>query len=339
MIKNNIELNNYLEVIKDETILGIDTEFRRVDSYFPELCLIQIATEKQLECIDVLLIPNLEPLFEKLYDSQTKWIVHSARQDIEALYFLSNRVPSVIFDTQIAASFLNFPLQISYQSLTEKIQNVLLEKKHTRFDWRKRPLPIDVLQYALDDVKYLIPIYNQLSNELIKYKKLEWAEEEFEYLLEIDTYKPNLRQIIKKTKGISKISSKNKENAIKLVLWRESIAQKKNKPRKWIMSDKKLICYANGNNKLPSSSLNEYKKFLKTNKKEFNFEDLIKVQKPLSDKEVLIRNKLKKQINALSLECNIPSELICTSKNLTNFIRGKDLVTINKGWRSKIFKL
>ncbi len=339
MIKNNIELNNYLEVIKDETILGIDTEFRRVDSYFPELCLIQIATEDHIECIDVLLIPNLEPLFEKLYNSQTKWIVHSARQDIEALYFLSKRVPNTIFDTQIAASFLNFPLQVSYQSLTERLQNVFLEKKHTRFDWRKRPLPSDVLQYALDDVKYLIPIYNQLSNELIKYKKLEWAEEEFECLLEIDTYKPNLRQIIKKTKGISKISSKNKENAIKLVLWRESIAQKKNKPRKWIISDEKLISYANGNNKLPLSSLNEYKNFLKTNKKEFNFEDLIKVQKPLSDKEVLTKNKLKGQIKMLSLEYNIPSELICTSINLTNFIRGKDLVTINKGWRSKIFKL
>ncbi len=164
-------------------------------------------------------------------------------------------------------------------------------------------------------------------------------EEEFEYLLEIDTYEPNLRQIIKKTKGISKISSKNKENAIKLVLWRESIAQKKNKPRKWIISDEKLLSYANGNNKLPLSSLNEYKNFLKTNKKEFNFEDLIKAQKPLSDKEILIKNKLKKQIHILSVEYNIPSELICTSKNLTNFIRGKDLVTINKGWRSKIFKL
>ena len=339
MIKNDTQLNNYLEVIKDATILGIDTEFRRVDSYFPELCLIQIATKEQLECIDVLLIQNLEPLFEKLYDSQTKWIVHSARQDIEALYFLSNKVPNAIFDTQIAASFLNFPLQISYQSLIERLQNVVLEKKYTRFDWKKRPLPNDVLQYALDDVKYLIPIYKQLSKELIKHKKLKWSEEEFEFLLNIDTYKPNLKQIIKKTKGISKIPSQNKENAINLVSWRESIAQKKNKPRKWIMSDEKLINYANGSNKLPPSSLSEYKKFLKSNKKECNFKDLIKVQKPLTDKEILKKNKLKEKIKALSDEYNIPSELLCTSKNLVNFIRGEDLVKLNKGWRSKIFNL
>ena len=131
MINNDIELNNFLEIIKDANILGIDTEFRRIDSYFPELCLIQISTEEQLECIDVLLISNLEPLFKKLYDAQSKWIVHSARQDIEALYLLSNRVPNAIFDTQIAASFLNYPLQVSYQSLTESLQNVLLEKKFT----------------------------------------------------------------------------------------------------------------------------------------------------------------------------------------------------------------
>jgi len=339
LIKNDKQLNKFLEIIKDEKLLGIDTEFRRVDSYFPELCLIQIATEEQIECIDVLSILNLDPLFEKLYADQIKWVVHSARQDIEALYFLSKRIPTALFDTQIAASFLNFPLQVSYQNLTEKLQNVILEKKHTRFDWKKRPLPSDVLQYAIDDVKYLIPIYNQLSNELIKHKKLEWAEEEFEFLLNIDTYKPNLKQIIKKTKGISKIPSQNKENAIKLVSWREAIAQKENKPRKWIMSDEKLISYANGISKLPSNSLNEYKKFLKTSKKESNLKDLIKVQKPLSYKEVLIKNKLKKQINDLSLEYKIPSELICTSKNLTNIIRGEDLVTINKGWRSKIFKL
>ena len=146
-------------------------------------------------------------LFVKLYDKKTKWIVHSARQDVEALFYLSSRIPSAIFDTQIAASFLNYPLQISYQSLTESLQNVRLEKKFTRFDWKKRPLPTDVLQYAIDDVRYLIPIFNQLSNELIKQNKLDWTEEECRFLLNKETYSPNLKQIIKKIKGISKLST------------------------------------------------------------------------------------------------------------------------------------
>jgi ribonuclease D len=339
LIETDNQLSLYLDHIKDETLLAIDTEFRRVDSYFPELCLIQIATKDKLECIDVLSLDNLEPLFLKLYGKKTKWIVHSARQDIEALYSLSNRIPSAIFDTQIAASFLNYPLQISYQSLTESLEGVRLEKKFTRFDWKKRPLPADVLQYALDDVKYLMPIFNKLSKELIEHGKLEWVEEDCQFLLKKETYSPNLQQIIKKTKGISKISKKHTDMAINLILWRESIAQKKNKPRKWIMSDEKIINYANGNINFSSNEWNQFESYIKKNKQELKDLNLIKTPKPLSELELKRKNELKDQITNLSIEHNLPIELICTSKNLVKFIRGSDSTSLNSGWRSKIFKI
>ena len=98
LIKNDEQLEKYINNIHEESILGIDTEFRRIDSYTPELCLIQIATSSQLECIDILSINNLDPLFNKLYDGKTLWVIHSARQDIEALYYLSERTPSLLFD-------------------------------------------------------------------------------------------------------------------------------------------------------------------------------------------------------------------------------------------------
>ena len=220
MITSESQLNKYLQSIQNQSLLAIDTEFRRIDSYFPELCLIQIAAGSNLECIDVLAIKNLEPLFEKLYDSETIWVIHSARQDIEALYYLSQRIPHAIFDTQIAASLLNYPLQVSYQVLTETLQSVHLEKKHTRFDWKTRPLPEDVLQYALDDVKYLLPHYTTLKAELIKSEKLQWLWEEVGFLLDKNLYKPNFKQIIKKTSGISKIDSDSQKQAINLVMWR-----------------------------------------------------------------------------------------------------------------------
>ena len=339
LIETHNQLSHYLDHIKGETLLAIDTEFRRVDSYLPELCLIQIATKDKLECIDVLSLDNLEPLFVKLYGKKTKWIVHSARQDIEALYSLSNRIPSAIFDTQIAASFLNYPLQISYQSLTESLEDVRLEKKFTRFDWKKRPLPADVLQYALDDVKYLIPIYNKLSLELIEHGKLEWAMEDCQFLLKKETYSPNLKQIIKKTKGISKISKKHLDMAINLILWRESIAQTKNKPRKWVMSDEKIINYATGNINFSSIERHQFESFIKKNKPEFKDLNLIKKPKPLSEHELIRKNELKEQITNLSIEHNLPNELICTSKNLVKFIRGSDSTSLNSGWRSKIFKI
>ena len=339
MIETDNQLSIYLDHIKDETLLAIDTEFRRVDSYFPELCLIQIATKDKLECIDVLSLDNLDLLFLKLYSKKTKWIVHSARQDIEALYSLSNKIPSAIFDTQIAASFLNYPLQISYQSLTQSIEGVRLEKKFTRFDWKKRPLPADVLQYALDDVKYLMPIFNKLSKELIDHGKLEWVEEDCQFLLKKETYSPNLKQIIKKTKGISKISKKHTDIAIHLILWRESLAQKKNKPRKWIMSDEKIINYANGNINFSSNEWNQFESFIKKNNQEFKDLKLTKTPKPLSELELIRKNELKEQIANLSIEHNLPVELICTSKNLVKFLRGSDSTSLNSGWRSKIFKI
>jgi len=103
-------LEHFLKTINSDSRLAIDTEFKRVNTYYPELCLVQIATAHSAECIDVLSINDLEPLFEKLYHNKTEWVVHSARQDIEALYHLSKRIPVSLFDTQIAASLLNYPL-------------------------------------------------------------------------------------------------------------------------------------------------------------------------------------------------------------------------------------
>ena len=339
LIKNNEQLEKYLNDINEESILGIDTEFRRIDSYSPELCLVQIASKSHLECIDVLSINNLEPLFNKLYDGKTLWVIHSARQDIEALYYLSGRTPSHLFDTQIGASFLNYPIQVSYQAITEKLQNIFLEKKFTRFDWRKRPLPNDVLKYALDDVKYLLPNYRILKKELINQGKLSWAEEEVQFLLNKETYEPNYRQILKKTKGINKISHKSQENAFKLIHWRESIAQQKNKPRKWIMSDESLIDYASGQRKLSDSKNKLFENFIRKSKLIAGPEDSLSAKKPLSESEILLKNQLKDKINLLSTKYAIPSELICSSKNLVKLIKGDNTLSIQIGWRSELFKL
>jgi len=339
LITSESQLNKYLQSIQNDSLLAIDTEFRRIDSYFPELCLIQIATGNYLECIDVLAIKNLEPLFEKLYDGKTIWVIHSARQDIEALYYLSQRIPHTIFDTQIAASLLNYPLQVSYQVLTEMLQNVYLEKKHTRFDWKTRPLPEDVLQYALDDVKYLLPHYEILKAKLIKSKKLQWLNEEVSFLLERSLYEPNFKQIIKKTSGISKIDSKSQKRAINLIIWREDTAIKENKPRKWIMSDERLIDYASGKNNLSSSSQELFETFLKTNQTEKKLELPLATQKPLSANEKLKKNQVQEYIKKVAIEYNIAPELFCSSKNLVKFIRGDKEISINSGWRLKIFKL
>ena len=105
------------------------------------------------------------------------------------------------------------------------------------------------------------------------------------------------------------------------------------------MSDEKLIDYATGNNKLTSNKLHEFENFIKKNKQDFKNLNLLKISKPLSENELIRKTELKEQIIALSIKHNLPTELICTSKNLVNFIRSIDSSSLNSGWRSKIFKI
>ena len=337
MIQTTSQLERHLKTINSDSRLAIDTEFKRINTYYPELCLVQIATTHSAECIDILSINDLEPLFEKLYHNQTEWIVHSARQDIEALYHLSKRIPSSLFDTQIAASLLNYPLQISYQALTEILQDVQLDKSFTRFDWTTRPLPVNVIEYALDDVRYLLPNFEKLKHELTISKKIQWLDEETRFLLDQELYEPSIEQICYKTKGLSQLEKKIQDKAIKLTAWREKTAQQKNKPRKWIMSDQKLLDYACGKSKLSTRSQKLFDDFVKESSETFTLSKLLTPQKPLTSSEKSKKNELQRIINSLGEAYNLPPEVISTSKSLIQFIRGDLSAPLCSGWRAKLF--
>ena len=148
-----------------------------------------------------------------------------------------------------------------------------------------------------------------------------------------------LKKILKKTKGINKVSHKNQENAFKLVHWRESVAQQKNKPRKWIMSDESLIDYANGQRKLSDSQNKLFVNFTRKSKFKPLLKNSLVVKKPLSESEKLLKKQLKNKISLLSSKHAIPSELICSSKNLVKLIKGDNTLSIQSGWRSELFKL
>ena len=337
LIKTRPQLEQHLKTINRDSRIAIDTEFKRVDTYYPKLCLVQIATTHSVECIDALLINDLEPLYEKLYHSKTEWVVHSARQDIEALYHLSKRIPSSLFDTQIAASLLNYPLQISYQALTEILQDVQLAKSYTRFDWTTRPLPANVVEYALDDVRYLLPNFEKLKHELTISKKIQWLDEETRFLLDQELYEPSIEQICYKTKGLSQLEKKFQDKAIKLTTWRERNAQQKNKPRKWIMSDQKLLDYACGKSKLSTRSQKLFDDFVKESSETFTLSKLLTPQKPLTSSEKRKKNELQRIINNIAEAYNLPPEVISTSKSLIRFMRGDLSAPLCGGWRAKLF--
>ena len=337
LIQTRPQLERHLKTINRDSRIAIDTEFKRVNTYYPKLCLVQIATTHSSECIDVLSINNLEPLFEKLYHSKTEWVVHSARQDIEALYHLSKQIPNSLFDTQIAASLLNYRLQISYQALTEILQDVQLAKSYTRFDWSTRPLPENVVEYALDDVRYLLPNFKTLEHKLTISKKIQWLDEETRFLLDQKLYEPSIEQICYKTKGLSQLDKKFQDKAIKLTAWREKNAQQKNKPRKWIMSDQKLLDYACEKSKLSTCSQKLFDDFVNESSETFTLSKLLTPQKPLTSSEKNKKNELQRIINSLGEAYNLPPEVISTSKSLIQFIRGDLSAPLCSGWRAKLF--
>ena len=333
MIQTQAQLRDFLQTIQGETELAIDTEFKRVSTYYPVLCLVQIATKSATDCIDVLALDDLEPLFDKLYQNDCVWIVHSARQDIEDMHCLSRRLPQQLFDTQIAASLLNHPIQVSYQALTENLQNVYLEKAYTRLDWTTRPLPEAAIEYALDDVRYLIKNYHQLKAQLQAENKLDWIVEEAQDLLNIDLYLPPIDQAWQRVKGLSRINKNAHVLAAQLAAWREHRAQANNKPRKWILADDALIAHALGKEKLSNKAQKSFDDFLTQHTDIQNIKISINKNKPPTKTEKSQKVVLQKLIQEKANQYNLAIEVMASSKSLLKYIRGDRSVMFCQGWR------
>ena len=338
MIKTNNELKDFLHKIEAEKTLAIDTEFKRVNSYYPQLCLLQIACDSATDCIDVLADINLEPLFDKLYDEQTLWVVHSARQDIEALYCLCSCLPKQIFDTQIAAGLVNYPMQVSYQALTESLQGVYLEKAYTRFDWTTRPLPDEAVQYALDDVKYLLQNHRLLTKALEQQSKIHWQTEESNTLLNESLYKPPISESWRRLKGFSRLSKKAQLFAAQLASWREYQAIKTNKPRRWVMSDDKLFAYATGKQKLSKLATTKFRDFV-SKQPNLDTQDFSqKKHTPPTKAEKHQKQMLQKLIQDKANQYNLSAEMLANSKSILRYIRGDHTVGFCKGWRFELLR-
>ena len=161
-----------------EPYITIDTEFIRNKSFFPKLCLIQLATNNQAIIIDTLSSINLEPIKNILINPKILKVFHSSRQDLEIIFNTFKILPKNIFDTQIAFSFLSLDDQVSYEKLVLKYCKKSIDKKYQYYDWSLRPLNSNQIAYALSDVSYLTKIYQSIILELKKKKMLDWVFEE-----------------------------------------------------------------------------------------------------------------------------------------------------------------
>lgn len=221
--------------------IALDTEFLREKTYFPKLCLLQVATPGVVACIDPLALDDLDPLLDLIFDPGITKVMHAARQDMEIFFQLRGAAPAPVFDTQIAALLLGYPDQIGYGNLVREMLGVSLDKLHTRADWSLRPLSEAQLQYAADDVIYLVQVYQQLQAKLQQLGRLEWLAEDFEQLTSAALYHTHPEQAWLKVKGGNRLKGASLSVLQALAKWREELASSRDRPRGWVLRDDALI--------------------------------------------------------------------------------------------------
>ncbi len=234
------QLPRLCELISGSQWLALDTEFVREKSYYPNFCLLQVSNGEVAASVDPLSLDELSPLLDIIYDPKVIKIFHAGRQDLEIFHDLWSKLPTPLFDTQLAATLLGLGDQVGYGNLVKQLLGIQLEKGHARTDWSRRPLQQDQLRYALDDVIYLGEIYLKLEASLRKLGRESWLVEDFEMLASPDTY------IISPDKAWQRIKGRQYLKGVQLAVlqtlagWRESEAQRANKPKRWILKDEVL---------------------------------------------------------------------------------------------------
>lgn len=241
-ISTSQQLNALLTRLETAKWVTLDTEFIREKTYYPRLCLIQIGSADTLACIDPLAIDDLQPFFTWLQDPKRVKVLHAAWQDMEIFHYLGNgKLPTPLFDTQIAAAVLGMGDQLGYGRLVESLLGVSLDKSQSRTDWSRRPLSKAQLEYAIDDVRYLRDVYLQLQGQLEKLGRMKWLEKPFQKLADPHTYTIDPRTSWEKVKGLQILKPQQLAVLRELAAWREQRALHKDLPRRWLLSDEILL--------------------------------------------------------------------------------------------------
>ncbi len=220
--------------------LALDTEFMRERTYYPKLCLVQLATADTIACIDPLALEDLGALSALLARPANLVVAHAARQDVEALLTRTVEPPARLFDTQIAAALLGMQPQIGYGDLVRRALGATLAKAHARTDWTARPLSREQLEYAAEDVRHLLPLCEVLQLELEKRNRLSWFEGEMTRASAAFVTRLSPEESWQRLKGIEALDPRRRATAIALARWRETRAMVRDRPRGWILSDDAL---------------------------------------------------------------------------------------------------
>jgi ribonuclease D len=219
------------------SFITVDTEFLRETTYYPLLCVAQMASAEEAVVVDALAPGiDLSPFYALMADERVMKVFHAARQDIEIVWHEAELIPHPIFDTQVAAMVLGYGDSISYDQLVQRISGDTLDKSHRFTDWTRRPLSNAQLRYAISDVTHLRDVYLKLVEDLRQRGRADWVEDEMRVLTSPETYRmepenawQRLKTRVRKPKELAVL--------IEVAAWREREAQSRDVPRSRVLKD------------------------------------------------------------------------------------------------------
>ncbi|KST61507.1 ribonuclease D [Methylobacterium sp. GXS13] len=242
LITTTAALHDVCTRLAQQPFVTVDTEFMRETTYYPKLCLIQIAAP---DGTGVLVDPqatgiDLQPFIDLMADERTVKVFHSARQDLEIIWLMGGILPQPFFDTQVAAMVCGYGDSVSYEQLVNDVAKAKIDKSSRFTDWSRRPLSEAQLSYALSDVTHLVKVYEVLVAELLRTDRGAWLDEEMAVLTSPETYRADPAQAWRRLSGRMR---KPREIAVlmEVAAWRESEAQTRNVPRGRVLKDEAVI--------------------------------------------------------------------------------------------------
>jgi len=343
-IDGDAALASLCAAIDGARLVAVDTEFVREKTYYPQLCLIQVATREHAACIDCLAPFDLAPLFELLFRPDRTWVVHSARQDLEVIWQRASRLPPRLIDTQIGAALVGWPPQLGLEGLLERTVHVTLGESFARTDWSRRPLPPAALNYALEDVRHLLPAWDVLERRLAELGRLDWLHEDCARAL-AEPPVPDATALWARLKGMQALPFPAQCAALELVRWRERAAQRADRPRRWLLEDDKLLALAAALPATPDAiGALMPPKFVAR-----NAEDIVGAvaRRDDADVQAIVRASVAQQtpdktkVKALqedarkrAAELGLEPEVLATKRDLVALAAGKPPAHLRDGWRA-----
>jgi ribonuclease D len=353
LITTTDDLAAFCKPLAATEFIAVDTEFMRERTYWPKLCLAQVAGPDDAAAIDALAEGiDLAPLDELMANAKVLKVFHAARQDLEIFYLRMNKVPQPLFDTQVAAMVCGHGEAASYESLATKLAKAKIDKSSRFTDWSRRPLSERQISYALSDVTHLRVVYEKLRRQLEKSGRLSWITEEVAVLNDPATYRADPEQAWRRLKprGASpRLLGTLKEVAA----WRERTAQRIDIPRQRLLRDEQLLEIASHAPKTTEdlAMTRGLGRGFAEGWQGRELMEAIERARQVPDAELPTRDKPPEQLRAPSAvvdllrtllrlkaeQAGVAGRLVASADELDRLAAGKRDIAALRGWRREVF--